>query len=651
MLKQVGPIRFIATLFFLAIALLFARFAWQIPLLVDAERALYDLRFYETAPRVEQDERITLIVYTDETLEAVAKRSPLDRRMLAEALRAIDAMNPKAIGIDILFDQPQDEDPLLIDALNGMRTPTYVAFATSRFNPDQIKLWQEEYLRGFLAAAAAGPVAPTSILLYPDRDNVIRSWPYQPRALPPLLANALAPVHPEFRDYSRSIAFRLPKSVDRPVFSTLPIDLLASDVAPALRGQIEGRYVLIGGDIQDLDDYETPMTKVTGEMMKGLRVHAHLLAQVLDGRMPDVIPGWALWIAAIGVVAAGALTALLEVRGWKLALILAAQFVFFVLLPVYLQSVNIDTQGLPAAGWWGGWALAFAAVGTAARALGSEQRRFAQSALGKYLPPDIAAQILRDPDRLTLRGEKKQIYAMFTDLEGFTKLSHAITPEQLSVLLNSYLDLLSDIVLRHGGTIDKFVGDAVVAFWGAPIARDDDADRALQAALAMYRAGEEFTARGGGALPPVGKTRVGLHRGEAVVGNFGGEGRMQYTALGDGMNTAARLESANKSLKTTILVSTAAKEQASLDIFRPMGRIVLSGRATPVEVWEPMPDMDPEMRRRLTDLWQRYDGGDKGAIEPLTAIALSNKDDAALANFVYRIREVGPGGHFVLGSK
>jgi adenylate cyclase len=221
----------------------------------------------------------------------------------------------------------------------------------------------------------------------------------------------------------------------------------------------------------------------------------------------------------------------------------------------------------------------------------------------------------------------------------------------LSVLLNSYLDLLSDIVLRHGGTIDKFVGDAVVAVWGAPIAREDDADRALQAALAMYRAGEEFTARGGGALPPVGKTRVGLHRGEAVVGNFGGEGRMQYTALGDGMNTAARLESANKSLKTTILVSTAAKEQASLDIFRPMGRIVLSGRATPVEVWEPMPDMDPELRRRLTDLWQRYDGGDKGAIEPLTAIALSNKDDAALANFVYRIREVGPGGHFVLGSK
>src|SRR3546814_11059035 len=97
-------------------------------------------------------------------------------------------------------------------------------------------------------------------------------------------------------------------------------------------------------------------------------------------------------------------------------------------------------------------------------------------------------------------------------------------------------------------------------------------------------------------LPPLGKTRVGLHRGEAVVGNFGGEGRIQYTALGDGMNTAARLESANKSLKTTILVSSEAKDQSSLDIFRPMGRIVLSGRATPDEVGGPAPHLEDRKR-------------------------------------------------------
>lgn len=649
--RQIGPVRLIACAIVLALALIVARQGWTLPLTVDAERALYDWRVDRAAPRVAQDERMVMVVYTDETLEAVAKRSPLDRKMLADALRAIDAMNPKAIGIDILIDQPQEEDPLLLETFRQLRTPTYLAFASNATNPDYMRVWQEEFLTNFLKQAAPGPVRPTSIMLQPDSDNVIRRWPDQPASLPPLFANALAPGHEAFRAYRGAIHFPQPRSPEYPVISRLPIDIFASELAPAMRAQIEGRYVLIGGDIQDLDDYQTPLTRQTGAFMKGLEVHARLLAQMLDGRMPQPIPGWALWIAALGVVAAGALTSLLEMRGWKLGVAFVGQLAFFVALPFYLATTNVDTLDLPAFGWGVGWILAFLAVGTAARAVGSEQKRFAQSALGKYLPADIAAQILKDPELLALRGEKKQIYALFTDLEGFTKLSHAITPEQLSDLLNRYLDVMSDTVLKHGGTIDKFVGDAVVAFWGAPIERPDDADRACRAAVAMFEAGEAFARSAGPDLPKIGCTRVGLHRGEAVVGNFGGEGRIQYTALGDGMNTAARLESANKYLKTTVLVSDEAKRESSEDIFRPMGRIVLSGRATPVEVWEPVPQMDDALRRKINALWQRYEGGDAAALSELESLSASQPEDAALANFVYRVREAGPKGHFVLGSK
>ena len=650
-LRQIGPVRLGVTLAFVLLGLLFARYGWLVPLARDAERALYDTRVILTAPQVDQDGRIQLVVFTDDTLRRVEKRSPLDRRTLAQALAAIDAMNPKAIAVDILIDQPQQEDRLLIETLRRMKTPVYFAYATNASNPEQIQVWQEEFLRSFLAQAAPGPVQPTSIRIRTDQDNVMRRWPDQPASLPPLMANSLTSAHPEFRTYQGSIAYRLPKTEDYPVFSKLPIDLFVGDLAPAMRSQIEGRYVLIGGDIQDLDDFETPMTRGTGQMTKGLEVHAHLLAQLLDGRMPRPLSGATLWLAAILVVTAGALTALLEMRGLRLALVLVGQFVFFVSLPFILHASNVDTLGLPAFGWGMGWVFAFAAVGAAARAVGAEQRKFAQSALGKYLPRDIAAQILRDPERLALNGEKRRIYAVFTDLEGFTKLSHAITPEQLSALLNRYLDVLSNVVLEHGGTIDKFVGDAVVAFWGAPIAREDDADRAVRAAIAMYQAGQAFAASGGPDLPHIGRTRVGLHRGEAVVGNFGGEGRIQYTALGDGMNTAARLESANKSLKTTVLVSTEARVESSIDIFRPMGRIVLSGRSTPVEVWEPVPEMDAGLRLALVKLWERFDGGDLGALTELGEIAVQHKEDAALANFVYRIREAGPGGHYVLGSK
>jgi len=653
---QIGPVRLLATFLFLIGGLYVARFDLRVPFAGDAERALYDLRFYLSAEGLmQQDDRIVLVTYNDETLLQLGKRSPLDRHMLAETLRALDAMHPRAIGIDILIDQPQAEDPELIQTMRSMHTPTWLGFARARAgNESQIGYEQEQFLSNFLRQVA-GPVRPTSIRLETDLGgrDVVRHWPRERAGLPPLLANALSPAHPEFGSYTGAIDFRIPGTAEDdqvPVFANLPIQLI-SQAGDALAPTIQGRYVLIGGDINDLDDFQTPMTRFTHRTMKGLEVHAQMLAQQLDGRMPATIPDWILWAAAVVFVAVGALTSAFELRGWRLILALAVQIALVVWLPFQLQAMHIDTVDLPAVGWAAGWLFAFVGVGAAARAVGSEQRRFAQSALGKYLPADVALEIMRDPDRISLHGEKTRIYALFTDLEGFTKLSHAITPETLSRLLNRYLDLMSDIVLKHGGTLDKFVGDALVTFWGAPIARPDDADRAVRAGMEMYACGEEFRRNAGEEVPPIGVTRVGLHRGEAVVGNFGGEGRIQYTALGDAMNCAARLESANKALKSTMLVSDEAKRESTLDVYRPMGRIVVSGRATPVEVWEPVPDMDEALRRQLNDLWRAFDGGDAGALVQLEDIAAAHKEDAALQYFVYRIREAGPGGHFVLGSK
>ena len=312
----------------LGLALYVARYSWEIPLAADVERELYDRRFHAEAERVTvQDDRIVLITYNDDTLEQLGKRSPLDRAMLARALEAIDGMNPRAIGIDIIVDQRQDEDEQLLETFRRLRTPTFLAFATARHNPEQMLPWQEAFLTDFLRAAAPGPVRPASIRLEPSlADNVIRAWPRQPPDLPPLLANAMAPIHPEFRRYTRAIGFRIPAAAGQdevPVFTNLPIQFVA-EFPEGVRSMIEGRYVLIGGDIQDLDNYDTPMTGITGRQMKGLEVHAHLLAQILDGRMPAPMPAWALWLTALGAVAAGALTALLD-RGWKLALLFVFQ--------------------------------------------------------------------------------------------------------------------------------------------------------------------------------------------------------------------------------------------------------------------------------------------------------------------------------------
>ena len=154
-------------------------------------------------------------------------------------------------------------------------------------------------------------------------------------------------------------------------------------------------------------------------------------------------------------------------------------------------------------------------------------------------------------------------------------------------------------------------------------------------------------------VPPIGRTRVGLHHGEAIVGNFGGEGRIQYTALGDSMNTASRLEAANKPLETTILVSREAMTLAGLDWWRPMGRVRLRGRTTPVDLFEPAPNFIVEEREALAGLLAAFDSAEAparaSALAGLRALAERHPEDAGLAKLVYRYKNIGEGAVYVLG--
>ena len=666
--KDAGRARLAATALVLTIALFVAGWNWNRPLggagsqreipTADAERGLYDWRVATFAPRVPQDKRILMVVYDDQTLIAARKRSPLDRGLLARALRNMDGMGARSIGIDILFDQPQDEDPELLSALHAMRTPVWLGYANLGDNREQIIFEQQRFLDNFMKEARSDKVRSASIRLETDSDNVVRSWPSVTPGRPPLLSLAMQP-DDRFRDYRGAIRFRLPQpqpdGSEEPVIPSLQIDLLADPaMAPALAPMVKGRHILIGGDIVDIDQFETPLSgRGARSTMIGLEVHATMLAQMLDGAQLQPVPEWALWLGAGLVVVAAALTSLAELRWFWLIPALAIQGGAIVGLPLSLQAHGWDIKGLPAVGWGVGWILAFAATGVAARAITSKQRRFAQSALGKYLPRDIATQILQDPEKLALHGEKRPIFTLFTDLEGFTKLSHAIEPEMVALLLNRYLDMLSDVVLAHGGTIDKFVGDAVVAFWGAPIARPDDGRNAAAAAYAMWQAGEAFRKDLPPGVPPIGRTRVGLHHGEAIVGNFGGEGRIQYTALGDSMNTAARLESANKSLGTGVLASREAMVLSGLDWWRPMGRVRLRGRARPVDLFEPAPGFAASDRAELDKILASFEEGDAGgrerAMTQLRAMTQRHPDDAALSNLLYRCENSGEGATYDVG--
>lgn len=657
--REAGPRRLALTGLLVLIALAVARYGWAVPGVADAERALYDFRAFVEADRndVPQDDRVVMVVYDDQTLINARKRSPLDRGLLAEALRNLDQMGAKAIGIDILFDQPQDEDAELIEALRSMETPVAVGYAEEASNEGSIKYDQEQFLKSFMAQLEGSNAKPASVRLS-DEFNVTRVWPEILPNLPPVLGRRMLEEAGEgdraLPGYEGAVRYRLPEDPSRPVLPSLQIDLFADpEMAPLLASQIEGRYVLIGGDIVDTDRVATPLSEAMGTPEPpGLAVHGEMIVQMLDGAALNKPLPITLWTFAILFVLMAVLTGLLEWGSWRIYGVLGVQFAFMLGIPFVMQLRGVDTYGLPAVGWVLGWIIAFTAVTSAARTAGAVQRNFAQGALGKYLPREMAREIIEHPELLSLHGEKKHIYVLFSDLEGFTKMSHALQPEQVAKLVNRYLEMLSQVVLDHGGVLDKFIGDAVVAFWGAPIARDHDGPRAAKAGYAIWEAGEAFreeVARMDPNLPKIGKTRVGLHYGEAVVGNFGGESRIQYTALGDSMNTAARLESANKALDSSIMASREFAERSQLDWWRPMGRVVLRGRAKPIDLMEPAPHFPEADRRELMQAMILADSDREKAFALVEDVFARHPDDKALENLLHRLRNLGEGNAYVLG--
>ena len=682
--SEAGEIQIIVAVIVVIFAVFVARFSWVLPngetptpLTNAAERSFYDYRAYFSADFVEPDDRVVAIVFTDEALIQLEKRSPLPRDVIASALRALDKMNPKAIGIDILFDQPQTEDADLIDALRNMKTPVSVAYANIGTNQDDIKKQQQEYLEEFLSQLKGSNSHPSSIRLDAAFGQT-RVWPSIEEELPPVLGRSMVADSGEsvalFEGYEGAIEYRRSlyedqsqsgelqegdqADVSQPLFTGLDVSLFVDPdpefVLPFLAEQIEGKYVLIGAELVDVDRKEVTFTSIDGVEPAGIYVNAEMISQILDGNALTQIPESVVWLLAILIVLSAVVVALLEWPARRLVPLLVLLFALLLGAPVVLHIYNYDTYQLPAVGWLVGWVLAFTAMTTVARSAGARQRSFAQSALGKYIPADIAQQIIDQPELLSLGGEKREIYVLFSDLEGFTKMSHAIEPEMVAKLLNRYLELLSGVILDHGGVIDKYVGDAVVAFWGAPISRPDDAERAAKAGYAIWQAGEDFrqeVAEMDPTLPRIGKTRVGLHFGEAVVGNFGGDTRIQYTALGDSMNTAARLESANKTLKSSVMGSREFAEGSDLDWWRPMGRIVLSGRSSPVEIMEPAPDFPADDRQKLFEA---------AAIAPKDAVKAQaivdelikkHPEDTALVHLKERYGQLSEGGAYVMGSK
>ena len=217
---------------------------------------------------------------------------------------------------------------------------------------------------------------------------------------------------------------------------------------------------------------------------------------------------------------------------------------------------------------------------------GLRERERIRDLFGKYVPRAVADAVLAGPEGFALRGEKREISVLFSDISGFTAMSTDLPPDRVLAVLNSYFEGIAAILVEHGGIIVDFIGDAVFAIFGAPVGYRDHARRALAAARAVARFGAAFALEQHRAGLAFGRTRIGVHTGVAIVGNIGSRDRTKYGAAGDVVNTASRIEGANKQFGTAILASGATVAHAGDPDVRALGRLVLRGRHEPIEVCE-----------------------------------------------------------------
>ena len=277
----------------------------------------------------------------------------------------------------------------------------------------------------------------------------------------------------------------------------------------------------------------------------------------------------------------------------------------------------------------------------------------AKATLSRYFSPNLAKELVDDPDFLSIGGERRELTFLFTDLADFTSLVERLEPSVIVPLLNEYLDALTQIVFRHGGTTEKIVGDAIHAIFGAPSDLPDQAERAVACALEIDAFAESFRARKMAEDIPLGTTRIGLHAGPAIVGNFGGELFYDYTAYGDAVNVAARLESVNKHLGTRICASSAVAEKVPGFVGRPVGTLVLKGKTAGLDVFEPLA---PELGcAPATDAYraafEKLESDDPGAKQGFAAIVAQHGEDPLAIFHLVRLLAGESGVRIVFGEK
>lgn len=544
------------------------------------EARLYDILSVVTPARPPQPGAVVVAI-DEPSFSEVGQRWPWPRNLHATLIERLRAAGAKVIAFDIIFSEPSTEEadkalasalgPDMILAADDATIVLEQGIQTTRVSP----------VDSFLDAGAVVGVASVD----PDGDAYVRRMPTMPDSfaaealrltgepVAPPPEGALIQYFGPNRSYPTASYYQ---ALDPENF--LP------------PGYFKDKVVLVGlslkaataADAGAPDTFPTPYTLTTGNLTAGVEVQATILDNLRHGLYVVPLPRLAMIVI---VIAAAFLAAAFCVHGvsWRTGFAVFFVIAFFVVGAwVLLRFERVwAPPALPLA-------AALAVFGTRFGldyARERQMRHAVSEAFSRYLAPELVKQLARDPNALKLGGERRNLSILFCDVRGFTTLSEKLKdePERLTALINRLLDPLSEAVLAEGGTIDKYIGDCVMAFWNAPLPAPDHSLRAVRAAMRMLDAVARVNAalrQEQGEAAPAFAIGVGINTGDCVVGNVGSRWRYDYSVLGDTVNLASRLESLSKDYGVPIILGPATAEAARRHyVLIELDRIAVKGRA------------------------------------------------------------------------
>jgi len=518
----------------LLLSILFLAGFWQ--------TAQYRLEDIIITPKIASDD-IVIVAIDDASLEEIG-RWPWERSKTAELIAKVS--DAKKVGVDIAFVEPSEHDNELRHVVldNVVLGSMYQSFGIGN---------------GLVGKDALVPVVESEhgfVNVYSDKDGITR---------------AFYDIKGDLKSFSEKVSGISPPQKRTLIgwtgkhkhFSSK--DVLSEDFAVSF----DDKIVLIGGTAVGLFDIkQTPLGK-----MPGVEVQANFIESSINNSWINREHAFLVILTVLILAILVSLAIYYLGFGWSW-IVMGLMIMGYVFMSVYYYEKSIMLNLL-----YPLLAIPLSYTFTSSAVAITEKIKHAQvfDLFGKYISHEVAAELIKDPEKAAA-GEEKVITVMFTDIRGFTSMAEKMTPKQVVKMLNTYLGAMSDAIIAHNGVIDKYIGDAIMAFWNAPLRQKDHAKLAVEAAKEMQRRVHELNRKAKRKV----HVGIGIATGKAVVGSTGTEHRLEYTALGDTVNLAARL--CSHADKDEIVIAKETQKRANANVVKSE-KIKVKGKIKPVEVY------------------------------------------------------------------